>query len=620
MTWLGACDQGSGNFASPTAAACMLALMIARRSVLVIVAGLGVGLAACGPHIASSGGDAGTGTDGGVLDGNGQPHTLAQLTVTPTNPIVELDLGATASQDFTVVGTYLDGLSEDLTAQATWDVANPAVGAMTGATLAIPAFAAAGAQVSLLTAHVGAVTGPAQVTVVAYRRTGASQDFFFTLPFQDPAGAQDKPLEFSTKIPSLDVFFLMDTTGSMAGEISNLQTALTSTVVPGIKAAVADSQFGVGALEDFPVSGYGSPAGSDCGRGGDAAPDQPLKLRTAITGDIATVQAGVNSLSNGPGAPIGCGQDWPEAGFESIYQAATGEGLSAPAPTSVPANHTGIGGVGFRAGTMPIVVGISDANSHGVGETAVCTSSGDSAGYPAIESFAHSRAQTKTALGNICARFVGIAAVQPSLTPDCSPESYMIDLAGSSGARVPPNAWDVGARPAGCGAGQCCTGVGGAGQAPDGAGLCPLVFVVAPAGTGVGSNIATGISLLARFATFDVPTAKQGQGTDVVGNPLPAGRTTADFLKMITPTSATVPAAPPVIAPPTFDATTFHGVTPGTTVRFAVNAFNDFVPQTADAQIFVATIQVLADGCTPLDARTVLILVPPTPVSIGRVR
>ena len=51
-------------------------------------------------------------------------------------------------------------------------------------------------------------------------------------------------------------------------------------------------------------------------------------------------------------------------------------------------------------------------------------------------------------------------------------------------------------------------------------------------------------------------------------------------------------------------------------VKVAVDAFNDFVPQTQDAQIFRATIKVTASGCTPLDQRDVLILVPPAPIVI----
>lgn len=578
---------------------------------------LALSVVACGPtskHHSDGGvGDA----DDASVDAAPLPHTLVSLEVTPTNPLIELDLNADGSQGFTVTGHFQDGVDEDVTAQATWAVMNPAVGAMTGSTLLIPAFTAAAAETSLITASVGGLTGQAQITVVAYRRSGTQQDFFFILPYQDPTGQQTKPLDFSTTIPALDVFFLMDTTGSMYGEISNLQSALTGTVIPGIQSAVANTQFGVGALEDFPVDSYGNLHGSDCGRGGDSTPDQPFKLRQAITNNVSAVQTAVNGLSNGVNAPIGCGNDWPEGGFEAIYQAATGEGLSAPSPTSVPANHTGIGGVGFRAGTMPVIVDVGDAMSHGVGETAVCTYTGESAAYTgSVATVAHSRAQTKTALANICARVVGIAAIQTSLTADCSPEEYLRDLATSTGARVPPAAWDVGTRPAGCSATQCCTGQNGAGMAPDADGLCPVVFDVAPNGTGVSTNIVTGIQMLTRFATFDVPTDRQGVMTDVDGNPLPMGYTTADFIKTVAPTSFVLPPPPPVLPNPTFDATTFHNVTPGTQVSFAVNAFNDFVPQTDQAQIFRATIRVLAGGCTPLDQRDVLILVPPTPIVI----
>lgn len=543
-----------------------------------------------------------------------QPHELSTISVTPTNPIIELDLNTPGAQDFTATGHYLDGSTEDLTGQAVWASSNAAVGALTGATLDIPGFSAATAEVSTITATFGGFVGEAQIAVVAYRRTGPQQDLFFILPYVDPAGNATKPLEFSTAVPSLDVFFLMDTTGSMLGEITNLQTSLTGTVVPGIQAAVSDSQFGVGAFEDFPDSGYGSPHGSDCGAGGLSTPDQPFHLFQTITPVIAAVSAGVAQLRTATG-PIGCGLDWPEAMFEGLYQASTGDGLlMGPNLTSVPANHTGVGGVAFRSGTMPVIVDISDAMSHGPGETGSCPTTGDSAAYVgAVAAVAHSRAQTKAALGNICARVVGVASIEPGLDALCTSQADLEDLATATGARVPPEAWDSGTRPAGCAAGQCCTNVNGSGRAPDADGICPLVFRTAATGAGLGSNIVTGIQMLTRFATFDVTSQRVGVTTDVMSIPLPVPHTTADFLRLITPTGFMKPPPPPNLPDPTFDATTFHTVTPGTKVSFDVAAFNDFVLQTDKAQIFRATIRVLAGGCTPLDQREVLILVPPTP-------
>jgi hypothetical protein len=573
---------------------------------------------ACGPKLEHSRSDAGT-TDAPQADAPPLPHTLTSLSVSPTNPIIQLDLNTTGAQDFTVTANYEDGTSDDVTSQVTWTVMNPAVGAMNGATLSIPAFAAAGAEVSLVTASLGGLTGQAQITVVAYRQSGAQQDFFFILPYQDPTGQMSKPLDFATAIPALDVFFLMDTTGSMGGEISNLQAAITGTVIPGIQSAVANSQFGVGALEDFPIDPYGNIHGSDCGST-DSSPDQPFKLRQAITSNGTAVATAVAGLSTGPDTPIGCGQDWPEGGIEAIYQAASGQGLTGPSPTNVPPNQSGIGGVAFRQGTMPVIVAITDAMSHGVGETATCTlSDGTLITTPyagTVATVAHSRADAKTALSNICARVVGIAAIQPAMPVACSGQEYLSDLATATGARVPPGAWDVGTRPTGCASNQCCTGQNGVGVAPDAQGLCPVVFDVTPQGTGVSTNIVTGIQMLTRFATFDVPTDEQGSTTDINGNPLPPGHVTTDFIKAVMPQSFMVPPGPPVVPNPTFDATTFHNVTPGTQVTFAVDAFNDFVMQTDSAQIFRATIRVLAGGCTPLDQRNVLILVPPAPITV----
>ncbi len=578
--------------------------------------------AACGPRVTVTG-DAGG--DGGGSDGTTDvPHTLSSIEVTPTNASIELDLNMPGSQTFVALGRFQDGNDMDISAAVSWSVSNPAVGTMTGPTLAIPGFGAVTVEVSRIRAELDGITGEAQITVVAYRRSGSSQDFFFVLPYMDPAGQVAKPLDFGTTVPSLDVFFLMDTTGSMIGEITTLQNALTSVVVPGIQAAVPNTQFGAGSFEDFPVSPYGALQGAECNQNNNQNPDQPLHLFQTITNNIAAVQAAVGQYSTGLApnvAPIGCGADWPEAGIEGLYQVATGAGLTGPAPTSVPANTSGIGGVGYRAGTMPVVVTVTDAMMHGPGESGTCAVSGfptQVANYTgAVAAVAHSRAQTKTALANICARSVGIASFQSGLPANCSGQADLEDFATATGARVPPAAWDIAARPAGCAANQCCTNTNGTGRAPDAQGLCPLVFLTDAAGNGLGSNIVTGIRMLTRFALFDVTSERQGVTTDIAGVPLPTPRTTADFIKQVIPTGFMVPAAPPVVPNPTFDMTTFFGVTPGTRVQFDVKALNDFVPQTANAQVFRATIRVLAGGCTALDQREVLILVPPNPIVIN---
>jgi hypothetical protein len=543
-------------------------------------------------------GNGGNGAGGGT--GGNLPHTLESILVTPLNVILELDVATAGTQGFTATAQFADGMSEDVTDQVSWSVTNAAVGAFNGATLEIPAFASATAESSLVKASLEGLEGTGQITVVAYRKSGPQQDFFFILPFEDPDGNQEKPLDFSTAIPALDLFFLMDVTGSMGGVITNLQNGLLSTVIPGVTGAVADSQFGVGAYGDFPIGGYGSPS---CGVGHD----QPFYLLQEITSDPALVTAGVNSLSVGS-TPIGCGSDWAESLMEGVYQAATGEGLSSPAPTLVPPNMTGIGGVAFRQGTMPVIVGLGDAESHVGGETTGC--SGDGGYNSPVITEAHTRQQTKDALNEICARVVGIAVGE-----FCSSQEDYEDLATATGARVPPQAWDVPARPAGCAVGQCCTNLDGTGRAPDVDGLCPVVFKTNSSGTGLGTHIVTGLQMLTRYATFDVNTETEGETESIGGVPLPSGTTTADFIKAITPTGFTLPPPPPTLTDPTFDSVGFQGVTPGTIVSFDVVGFNDFVQAGDEALIYKATIKVNAGGCTELDEREVFILVPPQSVT-----
>jgi len=559
-----------------------------------------VALAACGSsHRTSDAGD-GSGSNG--------PHNLVSLSVNPTNPIIEVDLNTPGMLPLAAVANFSDGTTEDVSAQTTWDVENPAVGSLVNSVLHTPAFPTSTAVVSRINASYMSLHGVAQVTVVAYRRSGSQQDFFFVLPYQDPGGNQTKPLDFTTAIPGLDVFFNMDTTGSMGGEINALETAINTVITPGIHTLVSDSQFGVGSMQDFPLDNHGSP---NCGT---PPSDQPFQLLQPITDNLADVAAGVNALSNSFGNPIGCGNDLPESGIESIYQVATGDGLTGPAPTFVPANHTGRGGVGFRTGTLPVVVSITDAVSHGVGEVATC--GGESVTLePEFTPFAHSRAQTKGALNAICGRSVGIA---PTGGFGCDGVEFLEYLSTSTGARVPPNAWDLGGRPPGCAAGQCCTNFNGSGRAPDADGLCPLVFLVQTSGAGVTDSIVTGIQMLTRFATFTVPTEYEGVTTDVNGNPLPAPHTTADFLRSIVPETYLLPPPPPLVPAPSFDGQEFFNVTPGTIVTFSVAAYNDFIVQTEDAQIFRATIRVTAgSSCTiTLDQRDVLILVPPIPVVV----
>ena len=123
-----------------------------------------------------------------------------------------------------------------------------------------------------------------------------------------------------------DVFFLVDTSGSMGGVINavkdNASTILADT------AGFGDIAWGVGSYEDFPISPWGSSG------------DLSWRLNQAITTVQADVQAGIEDLS------LGFGADGPESNLEALYQSAV--------------NDT----VGWRDGSKRFIIWFGDARGH----------------------------------------------------------------------------------------------------------------------------------------------------------------------------------------------------------------------------------------------------------------
>ena len=153
-------------------------------------------------------------------------------------------------------------------------------------------------------------------------------------------------LEMTTRLLSADVFFLIDCTGSMRGEIANIQRSLTTTIVPAALELIPDVRFGVGAVADFPIADYG------------AGEDAPFELRRAITDDVAAVQSAIDDL------PRWDGGDEAESQVEALYQIATGEGLDTFVSPSPGCPRMGLGYPCFREGSQPVVMLVTDAPFH----------------------------------------------------------------------------------------------------------------------------------------------------------------------------------------------------------------------------------------------------------------
>ena len=103
------------------------------------------------------------------------------------------------------------------------------------------------------------------------------------------------------------------------------------------------------------------------------------------------------------------------------------------------------------------------------------------------------------------------------------------------------------------------------------------------------------------------------------GVPLPAGKTSADFLTAILAASAEAPPAPPTlpVAQVSGDGQSFVRVYPGSIVRFRVLAQNHLVRAQARPLTYRVSLRVRAGGCADLDQREVLIVVPPYAPPIG---
>jgi hypothetical protein len=373
-------------------------------------------------------------------------------------------------------------------------------------------------------------------------------DFFVVLPYFGERA--NRTLLFGTDITQADVFFLIDTTGSMQGAINNVNTSLSS-LAADINLAIENVQFGVGSYEDFPVSPYGETTGYF----GRTRPDWPFHLETVITDDLAAVQARLSLMADG-------GNDWPESATEALYLTATGEGLSYPGgsipPQSCPSIPDEVGTRRgypcFRPGSLPIVVIVTDADFQN-------GPSGTGAYAGAVAAVAHSFADAAAALNRIGARTIGVNLGSARADMD-----VLATMTGSV----------------------------------DGSGTT-LVFDGDPGSTS--TQILTGIQTLVGGTPQDVTTRTE----NVVGNPDEFDATL--FIKSIVPVEGYRGGAPGGYT--SKDDVAFYGVTPGTQVEFAIDFYNDVRMPADVAQIFRARIIVVGNGVADLDARNVYIIVPP---------
>lgn len=163
----------------------------------------------------------------------------------------------------------------------------------------------------------------------------------------DPLTNVTIDLSTTAELRRADVFFLIDNTRSMEGEISEIRARLRDRLAPAIFEQIPDTHFGVGTVADFPIEPYGEPG------------DVPYSLIRQLTGDLATVQGAVDLIR------LTSGGDIREAQIEAVYQVATGAGLGEHIPASFGCPSGGFGGVCFRDDAFPVILLFTDAPMHG---------------------------------------------------------------------------------------------------------------------------------------------------------------------------------------------------------------------------------------------------------------
>ncbi len=211
---------------------------------------------------------------------------------------------------------------------------------------------------------------------------GVLPDECIALPFNEPP--RELPVSFLTQILSADVLFLVDVTGSMGEEITQIRDQLREEIVPGLAMAIGDVRFSVAHFADFPIPelNYGE------------ATDEIYRLLSPSTSDITAVQRAVDRL------PLQGGRDGPEALVEALYLSATGEGLGGFAPPAICPSGT-VGYPCFSAQGSRIILAFTDAPSHNGPPN-------DHDPYVGVTPTPHSYRQTQDALEAIGAKVLGL--------------------------------------------------------------------------------------------------------------------------------------------------------------------------------------------------------------------
>ncbi|MBW2277247.1 MAG: VWA domain-containing protein [Deltaproteobacteria bacterium] len=384
-------------------------------------------------------------------------------------------------------------------------------------------------------------------------------DFYFLMPFQDDPDPEVGTLAFGSELGRADLYILMDTSGSMGTPITELQAAMTDTIVAGAAALIPDLWFGLGNFEDYPVSPHG------------AVDNVPFALAQRTTDDAAALQTAVDTLVAYNGG------DYPESQVPALWATATGGALEGYVEAQDACVGTEVGYPCFRRGALPIIVMVTDNEFHNDYD--------DNAPYTVIDPPAPTWDETLAALRGIHAKVPSVFLDNGSVAAgeaDCNQLALETGTVDADDAPI--------------------TLSEGASWATLGESIVSLVTSVTvdvPYGQVTATAFDDDADEVDAVAAFiERIEADEDGGEEDPDNPgvfCLGGLATTDLGDDGHPDA-------------------FVGLLPGTTICFdVVPKTNETVDEQPEPMVYPALIDVIADEVTLLDSRTVLFLVPPSP-------
>ena len=386
-------------------------------------------------------------------------------------------------------------------------------------------------------------------------------DFIFVVPYDEAPEPGQDTLVFETSLQKADVYFLIDTSASMGGEIDNLRDTLTSTIVPRVRDTIPDVWIGAGIFDHCPALAHCTESGTPVGIRNLQRLDADAELTRAALGTITGITC------NGAYEPY----------IGSLWLTATGD--TSPWPRLDPRDCSGhdemIGYPCFREGSIPIIVQFGDEGFYGQ------SYKNDCADFPRYE-------EMIDALDGIHAQYIGIASGSgmwdSNGMQDTCNDTGSVDISGS-----------------------------------------PLAYRISGDGTGLGDQVIEAIHLLATQVPIDVGTdaADRDDGpedgvdaTVFIDRIVP--NTAGGVADPVDPLVVCVGGLETADADGDGVPEKFTGVLPGTAVCFDIfPRMNTSVPPADDPKLLSADVQVLGNDVTVLDTRTVFFLVPPDTSSVG---